>query len=426
MKQTGPAIARREIVGLGFAAALVPLNSTMIAVALPDVADDFGVASGRTGLLVTAYLVVMLVGQPLAGRLSDSVGVAQQLRWALLGFVLVSCAAVFAPSFGLLTAARAAQAVFGAALVPCVQSALRAGVSATSRGRAFGVQTAFIGGGAATGPIVGGAATELAGWEGVFVINIPVVVIALVMLRGFALAPPARSGLGPPAASVLRNPVFVAAFVSNAAFTLGQYSLLLATPIVLTERGWSASQVGLALIALTVGLIVTGPVGGQLGDRRGRRGPVVGTAIAAAVAVAAAAAGVEQSAVALIVAMGVFGITGGLAMPNVLAAGLGSVPARAAGTAAGIMSMSRYVGSITSSVLLAVLVSDGGAGASTMLVASAAGTAVAIPAAMKLPAREIDDPGLDDRQESGRGHAIEIPDPSPRTSSTDSAISDAG
>ena len=52
-------------------ASLVPLNSTMIAVALPDIADDLDVGRGTVAVLVTAYLAAMLVCQPFAGWLGD-------------------------------------------------------------------------------------------------------------------------------------------------------------------------------------------------------------------------------------------------------------------------------------------------------------------------------------------------------------------
>jgi MFS family permease len=87
------------ILGLGLAAMLVPLNSTMIAVALPEISDDFGIAQGTTGLLITVYLVVMLVGQPLAGRLADGLGSRRVVLGALLGFAACSIAASFANSF---------------------------------------------------------------------------------------------------------------------------------------------------------------------------------------------------------------------------------------------------------------------------------------------------------------------------------------
>ena len=128
------------IAGIALASALVPLNSTMIAVALPDIASDFDISKSRASVLVTVYLAAMLVGQPLAGRLCDVLGARRLALIAATGFGAFSAAAMFASSFGLLVTLRAAQAAFAAALVPSVQAMLREVVPASQRGRAFGVQ----------------------------------------------------------------------------------------------------------------------------------------------------------------------------------------------------------------------------------------------------------------------------------------------
>ena len=62
-----PKLSTAALLGIGAAAGLVPLNSTMIAVALPRITDDFDISTGTASILVTVYLVAMLVGQPLAG-----------------------------------------------------------------------------------------------------------------------------------------------------------------------------------------------------------------------------------------------------------------------------------------------------------------------------------------------------------------------
>src|SRR3990172_11547545 len=53
---------------------LAPLNSTMLAVALPELRRDFGVGHAEIAWLVSAYLIAMAVAQPLGGRLGDQLG----------------------------------------------------------------------------------------------------------------------------------------------------------------------------------------------------------------------------------------------------------------------------------------------------------------------------------------------------------------
>ena len=79
-----------KILGIAAAAGLVPLNSTMIAVALPAITEDFGVSTATATTLITLYLVVMLVGQPIAGRLTDVIGARRSVLGALIGLTVFS------------------------------------------------------------------------------------------------------------------------------------------------------------------------------------------------------------------------------------------------------------------------------------------------------------------------------------------------
>ena len=155
---TLPADRRPEVAlfGVMLAAVLVPLNSTMIAVALPEIASDLDVSTGATGLLVVVYLVVMLVGQPLSGRVGDVVGARRVLVIGLVGVGAASIAASFVGSLAALLVARTGQAVFAAMLVPNVQSIMRASTTAAARGRTFGLLGSMLGAGAALGPLIGG------------------------------------------------------------------------------------------------------------------------------------------------------------------------------------------------------------------------------------------------------------------------------
>ena len=254
--QTSPArVSRVTIVGIALASALVPLNSTMVAVALPKLARAFDIGRGRAGLLVTVYLVVMLIGQPIAGRVSDLLGNKRVAVASLLGFATCSLGAAFAPTFPWLVGWRGTQAVFAAALAPSVQSMLRSVTPSAERSHAFGILGSVIGVGAASGPIVGGLLLGSFGWKSIFVANVPAAAIALAVLVKVsvvvkvdtvvdeAAAAPAVASAGtagsvvtvaPTERGALTRPGFVAAFATQALANLGQYSLLLIAPIVLT------------------------------------------------------------------------------------------------------------------------------------------------------------------------------------------------
>lgn len=385
---------RLTLVGVAGAAALVPLNSTMVAVALPGIADEFDITVGRTSLLVTVYLVAMLIGQPLAGRLTDRLGARRTVTGALVGFAACSVVAAAAPSFTVLVLARAGQAAFASALVPAVQALLRAVTPPQQRGRSFGIFGSVMGVGAAAGPVVGGALVQLAGWPAIFLANLPVVAVAVVASRTAAGEAPRREGpVAPPAPAGdlpagLLNGVFVTSFAVQALSTLGQYALLLLTPMILDARGWSAGGTGLVLSALTVGMIVTGPPGGRLGDRRGRRLPAAaGLALAAGAVTVAAAAGPGIRPAVLVLVLAVFGVGLGFATASFTTAGIESVPEHRTGSAGGVLATSRYVGSVITSLAVSALVTADASGSREVLVLSAAAGVAAALLAWRLPGR---------------------------------------
>jgi MFS family permease len=390
-RRTGPkqSVSAFTIVGIALASALVPLNSTMIAVALPTLSEEFDIARGDAAVLVTIYLGAMLIGQPLSGRIADVIGARRLGIIAVSGFGLCSAAAMLAPTFSVLVAIRAGQAIFASGLSPSVQSLLRAITTPSERGRAFGVQGSVIGAGAGLGPVIGGLLLAGFGWRAIFAVNIPIVIAILIVLQrsvpvdahaideiddttttdGESNGEPDGESDGVPRR--LFNRVFSAAFSTQALSVFAQYTLLLVTPIVLDARGWGTGSIGVALSTLTLGMIVMGPLGGRLGDEWGRRRPVlIGLGVATASVAAAVALGDDIASAMLIAALLTFGLGLGVATPSVLTAGVEAAPAARVGLASGVLSSGRYVGSIVASILLSALVADDGDGVITMLVMS--------------------------------------------------------
>lgn len=378
------------IAGIALASALVPLNSTMIAVALPHIARDFDISKGGATVLITLYLVAMLVGQPLAGRLCDLVGARRLAAIAAAGFGVFSAGAMVAGSFWLLVVLRGLQAAFASALVPSVQAMLREVVPSRERGRAFGLQGSVLGVGAGLGPVIGGLATAVFGWRAIFGVNLPVVLAVLYVLQRRVER---STGSAVEHASAVHDldrlaasRVFRAAFSTQALSTLAQYALLLAVPIVLDLRGWSAASIGVALSFLTLGMVVMGPYGGRLGDVHGRRRPVVlGLAVTLVAVAASALGGDDVPSALLVVTLLLFGLGLGVATPSVMTAGIEAAPRERSGSAAGLLSASRYVGSIASTIVLASVVQDDGSGLATLLIACTAALAVALVMARRLP-----------------------------------------
>ncbi len=385
---TAAPLSRWGVVGVAAAVGLVPLNSTMIAVALPTIADDFEISVGQASILITVYLVAMLIGQPLAGRLSDRIGDRRSVNIALVGFAILSVACATSGSFGVLVASRGGQAAFASALAPSVQSLLRSGTALQERGRVFGILGSVLGVGAASGPVVGGVLTELFGWEAIFLVNLPVVAVALVVsVRLGAVA--GDQSVEPVAVASegrILNRVFNASFSAQALSTLAQYTLLLLTPVILTARGWESGSIGLVLSALTVGMIVFGPAGGRAGDRMGRRRPILGgLALAMAAMASLLVAGADVGAGLLVAMLILFGIGLGIAVPNFMTAALESVPQSRTGSAAGVLSMSRYVGSITTSLAVTAFVATDAGGSRILFAMATVSMALAMVVTVWLP-----------------------------------------
>ena len=97
-----PGAERAVLIAVALGALLAPLNSTMIAVALPDIVDDFDTTIGTVGWLVTSYLLALAVVQPVAGKLGDRHGRRGFVLGGLAIFGVASLGAALAPSLAFL------------------------------------------------------------------------------------------------------------------------------------------------------------------------------------------------------------------------------------------------------------------------------------------------------------------------------------
>jgi len=174
-------VERPVVVTVALGTMLAPLNSTMIAVALPAIMDEFSVGLGSAGWLVTAYLIAMASLQPVAGKLGDRIGRRRLVLGGLLGFGLASLAAAAAPHLWVLIALRVLQAVAGALIVPNGAALVRTAVPEMRRGGRFGLIGAAVALAAAVGPPFGGALITAAGWRAVFYVNLVLVLPALII-----------------------------------------------------------------------------------------------------------------------------------------------------------------------------------------------------------------------------------------------------
>ena len=170
------------MLGVASGAVLVPLNSTMLAVALPSVMGEFAIGPETVSSLVTLYLGAVTVALPASGSLGDRFGQRRVFLVGVLAFAMASLLAAAAQSFELLALARVLQAVSGA-LVSTTSVALVRGMSPPERrGAAFGLFDMLVSTSAAIGPFIGGVLVGAFGWRSLFVIAVPVALFAALMV----------------------------------------------------------------------------------------------------------------------------------------------------------------------------------------------------------------------------------------------------
>lgn len=358
---TTPAQGRRRrwaLILLCAAFFLVVSDSTIVYTALPAVREGLAVPDGQLQWVVVAYMLTSGVLLLPGGRTADLFGRRRMFLVGVLLFSAMSLLSGLAWSPAVLIAARMAQGVGVAIMVPAALSiVVVAFPDGADRNRALGVWGALAGIGATGGLLLGGPITELLGWRWVFLVNVPVgatiAVLSPLVLPSDADQPRGPLGrlTGPGQPLVpLRlfrsrtlvggNLVILAAGVS--------VDGLLFTVTLLTQQvlGYSATSFGLALTVMTATSFVGVAVGQRLVSRFGVR-PVAASGLVL-IAVGAASLSLVAPGDPFIGPLGVglalFGPGMGAAFVAGQVAALSGVPSQDAGIASGVEETTFAVG----------------------------------------------------------------------------------
>lgn len=160
---------------------LIAVDNTILAFALPSIAQEFRPAATTQLWIVDVYSLVLATLLVAMGSLGDRIGRRRMLMIGATGFALVSAAAAFAPSAGYLVAARAVLGFFGAMLMPSTLSLIRnIFEDASARRLAIAIWASFFTAGSALGPIVGGVLLEHFHWGAVFLVAVPILLPLLI------------------------------------------------------------------------------------------------------------------------------------------------------------------------------------------------------------------------------------------------------
>ncbi|MEV7690630.1 MFS transporter [Streptomyces bungoensis] len=187
----GPGDRRRWFaLAIVMAAAFMDLvDVTIVNIAIPSIQRDAGASVGQIQWITAGYALAFAAGLITGGRLGDIHGRRRLFLLGIAGFTLASALCGFAANPEMLVAARILQGGMAAMMVPQVLSIVHATFPAHERGKVFGLFGAIVGLGAVSGPLLGALLTEwnLFGleWRPIFLINLPVGVVAFLLGRRF-------------------------------------------------------------------------------------------------------------------------------------------------------------------------------------------------------------------------------------------------
>jgi EmrB/QacA subfamily drug resistance transporter len=220
---------------------IIGLDNTILNVALPTLQREFTSSASELQWMVDSYIVVFAGLLLTFGALGDRFGRARALQAGLVIFGLASFAAAYSQSAEQLIAARAVMGVGGAFIMPATLSILIDVFPKEERGRAISIWAGIAGLGIGLGPLAGGVLLEHFWWGSVFMVNVPIVIVAL--LAGFFLVPESRD----PDATAIDLP---GAFLSMGAVITLVYAIIEAP-----ARGWlDPLVVGGFVAALVLGI----------------------------------------------------------------------------------------------------------------------------------------------------------------------------
>jgi DHA2 family methylenomycin A resistance protein-like MFS transporter len=414
--QRGRQAAALLSVCLGFF--VIQLDVTIVNVALPAIQREIGGTLAGLQWVIDAYTLALASIMLTAGATADRVGARRIFIIGLTVFAAGSAACAAAPSLGVLIAARAVQGLGASALLPCSLALLvHQFPDPRARARALGVWGGMGSVGVALGPVVGGALVAATGWRSIFLVNVPICLLTVVLLRRFADESPAHQDrrtdvpgllLGVTMLAALTasfitaggqgwtQPLPVALLVVGAGaawafikaerrrphpvlplelftnknlsgatavgliFNLVLYGSLLCLSLYLqTTRHESVLATGLLLLPMSATVGLGSLASGRLTARLGPKPPMVaGLTLAAAGAALLATAGPRTSLLLIGAGSILLGLVS-LAMPAMTAAVVGAARPEHAGVASGVLNAARQSGGALGVAVLGSLLGHG-------------------------------------------------------------------
>ncbi len=385
---------------------LVLLDVTIVNVALPKIASGLRASVSGLQWVVDGYALALAALMLPGGTLGDLSGHKRIVLSGLVVFGAASLACGLAPSVGVLVAARVAQGIGAALLLPGTLAIIsHAFPDRGEQARAIGVWAGIGSLALPAGPLLGGALIDGFGWRAVFLINVPIVLLSLgaavllveenadpegrnldakgvvlgalvLLLITFAFIEAGRVGVlsavviaaGLAAVALLvafwviedrlgtramlplglfRRPEFTVPNLAAGAMNLGTLGTLFVLTLFLQSiQRHSPLVAGLETIPLFAPLAVLAPLAGRVNSRLGPRIPIATGFVVAGIGLGLLAAGHRDSNYLqlLLPAFLLWGIGLGIVTPAVVAAAIAAVPGERAGLASAINNTARQAG----------------------------------------------------------------------------------
>jgi EmrB/QacA subfamily drug resistance transporter len=386
--------------------------ATGVNVILPILSQQFAAPFATVQWVVLAYLMASIALLPIVARLADLVGKHKVYFVAYALFALGSLLCALAPSIEVLIVVRTIQGLGSAALAALGLALVTDAFPAGERGRAIGLNGAVISAGIVLGPSLGGLVAELVSWRWVFaggvlvsaaglalawrvvpryrgqpgqrfdVAGAATVFVALLALslaltlgqgRGFA-APVVLALFALSAAAMVAfvvversapSPVVDLRLFRSRALWVGLVSglttfvaisgVIFLMPFYLTGvRGYAPAQVGVLMAAVPIVLVVMAPLSGLAADRFGERPVTLVGMISILIGyLAVGTLGTTTSALGYLLRFLPVGIGMGIFQTSNNSAIMGSVPRGSTGVGGGLLSLTRYLGQVLGTAVLA-------------------------------------------------------------------------
>jgi EmrB/QacA subfamily drug resistance transporter len=426
------------------ASSLSFIDGSVVNVGLPAVGRSLHASGAALSWVINGYTLPLTALLLLGGVLGDVFGRRRLLLAGVILFGLASLVCVLAPGITVLLAGRVLQGIAAALLLPNSLSILGTTFEGEQRGRAIGIWAAVGAGAGAVGPVLGGVLIDIAGWRTIFLLNLPLVVMAIVLALRFVprdqVAPGASldfagallvsaaltlltwaltmasspapfgvSGIVLAVSGIVLLALFVllerrrkqsallplALFGSRVFVALNTLTLLLygalgglmvVIPFILIEaRGYSATAAGAALLPLPLAIALLSPTMGKLAAKIGSRIPLtVGPLIVAGGCLLAMRIGSEGSYwTTSFPALLVISLGMSIAVAPLTNAVLATVESHHTGVASGFNSaVARLGGLVATALLTAVLAAQGAERLASFRVAAVAAAVGCVAAAL--------------------------------------------